>query len=39
MKLFNKLSGSANEDGLNTGNTIKGKLAYIDSLKLPIQVK
>lgn len=39
LKLFNQLSGRQNEDGLNTGNTIRGKLAYIDSLKLPIHVK
>ncbi len=39
MKIFNKVSGRANEEGLNTAGIIKGKLAIIDSLKLPIHVK
>jgi hypothetical protein len=39
LKLFNELSNREDEDGLNTGGMIKGKLAYIDSLKLPIHVK
>jgi hypothetical protein len=39
LKLFNELSNRSNEDGLNTGGMIRGKLAYIDSLKLPIHVK
>jgi hypothetical protein len=39
MKIFNKVSNRANEDGLNTAGIIKGKLAFIDSLKLPIHVK
>jgi hypothetical protein len=39
LKLFNKLSNRPNEEGLNTGGIIKGKLAFIDSLRLPIHVK
>jgi hypothetical protein len=39
LKLFNELSNRADEAGLNTGGMIRGKLAYIDSLKLPIHVK
>jgi len=39
LKLFNEVSNRSNEDGLNTGGMIRGKLAYIDSLKLPIHVK
>ncbi len=39
MKIFNKVSERNNEDGLNTAGIIKGKLAFIDSLKLPIHVK
>jgi hypothetical protein len=39
MKIFNKVSNRANEDGLNTAGVIGGKLAFIDSLKLPIHVK
>jgi hypothetical protein len=39
MKIFNKVSNRANEGGLNTAGVIGGKLAFIDSLKLPIHVK
>jgi len=39
LKIFNKVSNRANENGLNTEGIIKGKLAFIDSLKLPIHVK
>ncbi len=39
MKIFNKVSNRANEAGLNTAGVIGGKLALIDSLKLPIHVK
>ncbi len=39
MKIFNKVSERENEGGLNTAGIIKGKLAFIDSLKLPIHVK
>lgn len=39
LKLFNEVSNRTNEAGLNTGGMIRGKLAYIDSLKLPIHVK
>jgi hypothetical protein len=39
MKIFNKVSKRVNEEGLNTAGIIKGKLAFIDSLKLPIHVK
>ncbi|WP_372947835.1 T9SS type A sorting domain-containing protein [Mariniphaga sp.] len=39
LKLFNELSNRSDEDGLNTGGMIRGKLAYINSLKLPIHVK
>lgn len=39
MKIFNEASNRGNESGLNTAGMIKGKLAFIDSLKLPIHVK
>ena len=39
LKIFNEVSNRTNENGLNTGGMIKGKLAFIDSLKLPIHVK
>ncbi len=39
MKIFNKVSGRANENGLNTKGVIQGKLATIDSLKIPVHVK
>ena len=39
INIFNKVSGRANEGGINTAGTIAGKLGFIDSLKLPIHVK
>lgn len=39
LDIFNKVSNRANENGLNTRGIIEGKLAFIDSLKLPIHVK
>ncbi len=39
MKIFNKVSGRTNENGLNTKGVIQGKLGTIDSLKIPVHVK